>query len=128
MTRLHSRSSIDPVRVAEPLFRAFVRSAHCPSSHARHALSTLPVLALFVAMIADYDEDGLSWGSLDPDELLAASIEIDPEELGFLSDLLDVSASFYGFLAELQVLPLATADRIRARLARLAFGLYRAAA
>ena len=116
-----------PIRIARPLFIAFVHSRHCPPEHRWHARSTLPVLALFLAMTAEHDSSGLSWGSLSPDGMVAASLDADPEELGFLRDLLDVSASFYAFLGDEGLVPLATADRIRHRLATLALGMSRAA-
>ena len=46
----------------------------------------------------------------------------------FLQDLLDASASFYGFLGAHGELPIATAGRIRARLATLSLGVYALAA
>ena len=112
-----------PVRIAEPLFSAFVRSHHCGESQRWHARASLPVLALFVAMEAEFDEDGLSWGSLSPDALMSTALDADHDELGFLIDLLDVSSAFYAFLGDVGVVPFATADRIHARLATLALGL-----
>ena len=114
-----------PIRLAKPLFEAFRASHHCVPEHRWHARTTLPVLALFLAMHHEVGEDGLPWGSLDPDALMAASLEIDHEELGFLQDLLDVSSAFYGFLGDVGAMPLATADRIQARLATLSMGLCR---
>jgi len=116
-----------PVRLAQPLIDAFVRSPTCADHHRWHARSTLPVLALFVAMMKDPDESGLRWDALVPDALVAASIEADPAEYGFLHDLLDVSASFYRFLGERGVMSRDGAKRIRLRLTQLALGFTRAA-
>ena len=116
-----------PVALARPLIRAFVRSDRCPAEHRWHARSTLPVLALFVAMSTEADSDGLAWEALDPDALLAASLDADPSELAFLRDLLDVSASFYAFLGDERVVPAGTAARVRARLTALALGVRSAA-
>lgn len=117
-----------PVRMARPLIAGFCNSRFCPPEHRWHARSTLPVLALFVAMIEEPTSAGLRWDALDPDALLRASLEVDPEEHAFLRDLLDVSAAFYAFLAEERHLPASRAKAIRTRLARLALGLRRPAA
>ncbi len=111
-----------PIRLARPLIQGFCRSPLCPPEHRWHARATLPVLALFVGMLEESSR-GLSWEALDPDALMGASLEIDPEEHGFLRDLLDVSASFYGFLAEQGLVPTLRAHVIRARLVQLALGL-----
>lgn len=116
-----------PVRIARPLIRAFALSEHCPPEHRWHARSTLPVLALFVSMMAEPDSSGLPWAALDPDALLAASLDADPSEFGFLRDLLDASASFYAFLGAERIIPAAPAEAIRTRLAQLALGLRGAA-
>lgn len=116
-----------PVLLARPLIRAFVKSPHCPPEHRWHARSTLPVLALFVSMVAEPDASGLPWAALDPEALLSASLDADPAEHAFLRDLLDVSASFYAFLGAEGVVPEGPASAIRARLARLALGLRDAA-
>jgi hypothetical protein len=89
-----------PVRLARPLIDAFCRSEFCPTEHRWHARSTLPVLAIFVAMTTEPTTAGLGWAELEPDELLRASLDADPDERGFLRDLLDVSGSFYAFLAD----------------------------
>ncbi len=114
-----------PVLLARPLIARFVLAPECPVEHRWHARTTLPVLALFVAMCAEPTSRGLDWGALDADELLRASIGCEDEELGFLRDLLDVSASFYAFLAREGLLPSARARELRARLARLALGVAR---
>ena len=116
-----------PVRLAQPLIDPFVRSAVCPPHHRWHARSTLPVLALFVAMMREPDDDGLAWEALAPDALVAASIEADPTEHAFLRDLLDVSASFYRFLGDQGVVSAEASARIRVRLAHLALGFGQAA-
>src|SRR5690606_3896286 len=77
-----------PVRLARPLIQGFCRSRHCPPEHRWHARSTLPVLALFVGMIEEPSSRGLAWEALDPDALLRASLEVDPDERAFLRDLL----------------------------------------
>ncbi|HEY8430868.1 MAG TPA: hypothetical protein VIL20_20955 [Sandaracinaceae bacterium] len=112
-----------PVRLARPLIQRFCRSRHCPPEHRWHARSTLPVLALFVGTIEEPSSRGLAWEALDPDALLCASLEVDPDERAFLRDLFDVSASFYAFLAEEHLVPGPRASAIRARLAQLAVGL-----
>ncbi|MFK7989370.1 MAG: hypothetical protein AB8I08_25365 [Sandaracinaceae bacterium] len=112
-----------PLRVAAPLFERFGRSSHAVEAHPWHAQTTLPVLALFVAMQDGFVDGWMDWGSLDPDALLAASREVDPEDVGFLLELLEISSAFYAFLGDVGEVPLATADRIHARLAELAAGL-----
>lgn len=112
-----------PVRMARSLIHGFCGSVHCPPQHRWHARSTLPVLALFVGMVHEPTSRGLAWDALDPDALLGASLEIDPDEHGFVIDLLDVSASFYAFLGDRGVVPRDRARAIRSRLARLALGL-----
>jgi len=112
-----------PVRLARPLIRAFAASRRCPPEHRWHARSTLPVLALFVSMLHEHDSSGLPWERLDPDALVAASLDADPTELGFLRDLLDVSASFYAFLADERLVSPDLAARMRERLGRLALGM-----
>src|SRR5262245_36043495 len=111
MDRLDSDPSFTPtaVRMAQPLVDQFVDSTLCPHSHRWHARSTLCVLALYVGMTTEPHAEGLAWEELDPDGLLSASLEIDPDEHAFLRDLLDVSASFYGFLAEERWVPRARA-------------------
>ena len=112
-----------PVRLAQPLIAAFARSALCPDEHRRHASSTLPLLALFVSMSEELDSRGLPWHRLDADALMEASLECESEELGFLQDLLDLSAAFYGFLAEIGVLRQTEALPIRRRLSELSLGV-----
>jgi hypothetical protein len=112
-----------PVRLARPLIDAFCRSEFCPTEHRWHARSTLPVLAIFVAMTTEPTTAGLGWAELEPDELLRASLDADPDERGFLRDLLDVSGSFYAFLADEGHVPRTSGAAIRARLAKLAIGL-----
>ncbi len=114
-----------PVRLARPLIDRFVRSADCPPVHRWHARTSLPVLALVVAMGTETCSNGLRWGELEPEELLRASLDTEPEELDFLRDLLDVSASFYGFLAREGLVSEARSRTLRAGLARLALGLCR---
>jgi hypothetical protein len=122
------RSDTDPrlspiaVRMAEPLIERFCSSRFCPPSHQWHARSTLPVLALFVGMAAP-PTDVLHWEELDADDLLLVTLEIEPEERGFLRDLLDVSASFYAYLGEERIVPRARARQLRLRFAELALGL-----
>ncbi|HJL18938.1 MAG TPA: hypothetical protein RMH99_24970 [Sandaracinaceae bacterium LLY-WYZ-13_1] len=111
------------VRIARPLIDAFTRSPRCPPAHRWHARSTLPLLALFVTMCHEPGPDGPDWARLDPEALLAASLEADPAELGFLQDLLDVSAAFYAFLADEGLVDSARAATLRRRLGRLAVGL-----
>ncbi len=112
-----------PVRLARPLIQGFCQSSFCPPEHRWHARTTLPVLALFVAMIEEPTSAGLAWEALVPDALLEASLDADPDEHEFLRDLLDVSASFYGFLGERGLVPARRARAIRARLAQLALGM-----
>ena len=112
-----------PVRLARPLIDEFCRSQFCPTRHRWHARTSLPVLALFVAMTVEPTPHSLGWDGFDPDELLRASLEADPHEHGFLRDLLDVSASFYAFLADAGEVPRWRGAAIRARLAKLALGL-----
>lgn len=114
-----------PVRIARPLIEAFCRSPLCPPEHRWHARSTLPVLALFVAMTTDESPRGLAWEELDPEDLLAASLDAEPEEHAFLRDLLDVSGSFYAFLASERVIGAARGREVRRALATLALGLSR---
>lgn len=116
-----------PIRLARPLIEGFVRSPHCPVEHRWHAKGTLPVLALFVAMTGEHDSSGLDWEGLDPDLLVATSMEADPTELGFLRDLLDVSASFYAYLTGRGLVPFSRGAEIRAQLGRLAVGMRGAA-
>ena len=121
-----SRPSTDPhltplpVRAARPLIDAFMRSGRCPEEHRFHARSSLPLLALFLAMTEEQDSRGLPWHRLTPDALVGASLEQDDAELGFLRDLLDVAAAFYGYLAERGVIRREEAHPIRRRLTELA--------
>lgn len=112
-----------PVRMASPLIRGFCRSAHCPPEHRWHARSTLPVLALFVAMLEEPTTAGLAWAALEPDALLRAAQDDGDEERAFLRDLLEVSSDFYGYLAEERRVPAQRARAIRARLRELRRGL-----
>jgi len=115
-----------PVRLAAPLIESFIRSGHCPPEHVIHARSTLPVLALFVAMMEEHDSRGLPWHRLDPAGLLQASLDAeDSSEIAFLRDLLGLSSAFYGFLALVGVLRRDEAHPIRCELAALALGLTR---
>lgn len=115
-----------PVRIATPLIESFIRSGLCPPEHICHARSTLPVLALFVAMKEEHDSRGLPWHALDPAALLAESLETDDEgEIGFLRDLLSLSCAFYGFLAQVGVLRRDEALPIQTKLATLSLGLTR---
>lgn len=125
MTRVSTDPNLvpRPVRLARPLIRAFVRSAHCPAVHRWHARSTLPVLALFVSMMEEEpDAPDLPWAHLDPDALVEASLDADPSERAFLRDLLEVSAAFYDFLAAEGRVPPRLAEQLRARLAALELG------
>lgn len=111
------------VRIARPLITEFILAPECPPQHVWHARTTLPVLALFVSMCAEPSAAGLVWEALDPDALVHASLDTEPDELAFLRDLLDVSASFYAFLARRGVVSHARAQGLRARLATLALGM-----
>ncbi len=122
-----SRSVSDPnpaprsVLAARPLIESFARSGRCPEKHRYHAASTLALLALFVAMEdEDPDSRGLPWHRLSPDALVDASLDTDDSEPGFLRDLLDLSAAFYGYLAERGVLQRTEALEIQMRLVALA--------
>ncbi len=125
MARIETDPSFEPppVLLARPLIRDFTQSPFCPPEHRWHARSTLPVLALFVGMLEEPTSRGLAWDALDPDALMRASLDIDPDERGFLCDLFDVSASFYAFLTERGLVSRADAHAIRARLVQLALGL-----
>ena len=61
--------------------------------------------------------------ALDPDALMADSLEIDHEELGFLRDLLCASSSFYAFLGDIGIIAAPSAERLRSRLSLLSLGL-----
>lgn len=112
------------VRRAWPLIERFIRSGQCPLEHRWHARTTLPVLALFVAMSSTQGaSDALHWGELDPGGLLRATFETAPEEREFLRDLLDVSASFYAFLGREGILAPSRASDLRETLVRLALGM-----
>jgi hypothetical protein len=129
-----SRSDTDPrlspraVRLAQPLVERFVASPFCPAEHAWHARSTLPLLALYIALDDDPRSERVAWESLEPDALLSASLDISPDEHAFIRDLLDVSAAFYAFLATQGELSWSAAEPLRGRLAQLALGLTRRAA
>jgi hypothetical protein len=115
------------VRIARPLIDAFASSTLCPQVHRWHARSTLPVLALFVAMLDETSPARLPWEALSPDSLMAASLDADHEELGFLRDLLDVSASFYVYLGSVGIVPQERARTISKRLTQVALGVRSAA-
>lgn len=76
----------------------------------------------------DVRETRVPWEALDPDALMKASLDLSPDELAFIRDLLDVSASFYGFLASEGELSWQCAEALRGRLAQLALGLMARAA
>ena len=114
------RPAPEPAQAARPLIESFARSPRCPDEHRYHAASTLGLLALFVSMNeSEPDSRGLPWHRLSPDALLGASLDTDGSELGFLRDLLDVSAAFYGYLSERGVLQRAEALTIQRRLVEL---------
>jgi len=112
-----------PVRVARPLIDAFVRSPRCPSVHRYHARSSLPLIALFLAMHEEHDSRGLPWHKLSPDRLMGMALDAHPEERAFVRDLFDLTAAFYDWLAEYGVLRRDEAFPIRRRLLELALGL-----
>lgn len=111
-----------PVLAARPLIESFARSPNCPAEHRYHAASTLGLLALFVSMTDEPDSRGLPWHRLSPDGLISASLDVDTTDVGFLRDLLDLSAAFYGYLADRGVLQRTEALRIQVRLVELALG------
>jgi len=117
------RLSPRAVRLAQPLMARFVRSSFCPVEHVWHARSTLPLLAMYVAMADDVRAERLPWEALDPDALLRTSLELSPSELSFIQDLLDLSASFYAFLGAEGEVSWQHAEAIRGRLAQLAMGV-----
>jgi hypothetical protein len=116
-----------PVRLAKPLIEGFLRSRYCAPEHRWHARSTLPVLALAVAMTDEPSTVPLPWATLDPDALANDPWLADPAERLFLRDLLDISAAFYLYLADSRALSLERATWIATRLAERA-GLVRRAA
>ena len=111
-----------PVLAARPLIESFARSARCPDEHRYHAASTLGLLVLFVSMSDSPDSRGLPWHRLSPDDLISASLDADTPDMGFLRDVLDLSAAFYGYLADRGVLQRAEAFTIQLRLVELALG------
>jgi len=115
-----------PVAAARPMIDAFVRSPRCPEAHRGHARTSLALVALYVCTLEENDSRGLPWHRLDPDALASASLEQvageDAPDLRFLGALLDLSAAFYGFLADRGVLRREEAMRIRLRLVELALG------
>jgi len=123
LSRIDDSFTPMPVRVARPLIEAFARSPRCPVAHRYHARSSLPLIALFLAMHEEHDSRGLPWHRLSPDRLLAKMLEVDPDEPAFVRDLFDLTAAFYAWLAEYGVLRRDEAFPIRKRLLELALGL-----
>ena len=122
------RLSPRAVRIARPLIERFVTSSFCPAEHVWHARTTLPLVALYVTMHDDPRAERVPWEALDPDALMRSSLDLSPDELGFIRDLLDVAASFYGFLATEGELSFQCAEALRGRLAQLAMGVLARAA
>ena len=118
-----------PLRLAAPFFGAFLRSGRCPLAHRAHARSSLPLIALFISTLAD-ERHSLPWERMRPELFAAMALDVDPADRRFARDLLELTAAYYRWLGESELVATARATQIAVALDAIVeslFGLDRVA-